>query len=290
MTGRQGQLARALAHVAADDDRVNLSTISRPEADLARPGSMGTAIRARRADLVINAAAYTAVDAAESDAELAHRINAAGAGEVAEAAAAIGADFIQISTDYVFNGRDAPYQENDPTDPLNVYGLSKRTGEILVLESNPNALIIRTGWVVSPWGHNFLKTMLRLSREHDEIAVVDDQYGRPTSAIDLALALLQVATKGSGGASILHLTGSGEASWADLAEEVLSVSNGHGVRGGTIRRIATKDYPTPARRPLDTRLDNQAAADLGFCLPDWRISVRNIVAAIVQEAKLDRSG
>ena len=284
VTGRDGQLARSLAERAKGIADLDLVFAGRPEVDLAHPGSLAAAIKSTSPDVVINAAAFTAVDRAQAEEGLAFRVNALAAGEGAEAAARHGARLIQLSTDYVFDGTgDRPWREDDPVAPINAYGRTKAEGERLVLEAGADHLVVRTSWLVSPFGHNFVKTMLRLAAERDEIAVVDDQRGCPTSTLDLADALISLARRAAAGDAqgIYHLAGRGEASWAELAEFVMDCSRGGGGPAARIRRIASADYPVPAARPGNSRLGcSRAASELGISLPDWRDGVRSIVARL----------
>ena len=193
VTGKHGQVATALLERARAG--AELVMLGRPEFDLTEPATLAKAIVAAQPDVVINAAAYTAVDKAESEPDLAHRVNAEAAGAVAAAAAEIGAPILQLSTDYIFDGSlGRPYRENDPTAPLGVYGASKRAGEAAVIKANPRHAILRTAWVYAPFGANFVRTMLRLGETRDVVRVVADQQGCPTNALDIADALLAVAT------------------------------------------------------------------------------------------------
>src|SRR5208337_3649050 len=220
-------------------------------------------IEAARPDVVVNAAAYTAVDKAESEEDLAMRVNGEGAGHVAEAAANAGAPLLHLSTDYVFDGAlDRPYREDDPTGPTGAYGRSKLLGEKLVAERCSNSAILRTAWVYSPFGANFVRTMLRLNETREEVGVVADQRGNPTSALDIADALLAIgktlrADEAPALRGVFHMTGSGEATWADVAEAVFEEARAGGRRLTMVKRIATADYPTPAWRPVNSRLDNE---------------------------------
>ena len=290
VTGVSGQVARALVERAPAG--VTVVTLGRPQIDLAEPAGIAPALAqvgADLADLVVNAAAYTAVDKAETERDAAFAINATGAGAVATAAAALGLPLIHISTDYVFDGaKPAPYVETDPTRPTGVYGASKLAGEAMVMVAHPGAVIARTAWVCSPFGNNFIKTMLRLAAGRDEIGVVADQIGNPTSALDIADAVLQIAENllarpGERGLSgLFHLTGSGEGSWADLAEQVFATSAQLGGPQARVRRITTADYPTPARRPANSRLDCAHLARVhGVRLPDWHASVDTIVTRLL---------
>jgi len=257
--------------------------------DLAEPSGIAAALAAARPDVVVNAAAYTGVDKAESERDLAFAVNGAGAGAVATAARALGVPLIHISTDYVFDGsKPAAYVETDPTAPLGVYGASKLAGEQAVLAAYPGAVICRTAWVYSPFGANFVKTMLRLAETREELGVVADQIGNPTSALDIADAVLTLARRlkddPAAETGIFHMSGSGEASWADLAEAIFGASAAHGGPTARVRRITTADYPTPAPRPANSRLDCRKLAEVhGLSLPDWRPSLAAVVARLTQE-------
>ncbi|MES2902604.1 MAG: dTDP-4-dehydrorhamnose reductase [Pseudomonadota bacterium] len=279
VTGRHGQLARSLAELGGEA----VTLAGRPELDLAIPGSARVAILAARPTLVINAAAFTAVDLAETEEEAAHRINVDAAEEVAAAAAELGAPVIHISTDYVFDGRaSAPYAETDATNPLGVYGRTKLAGEEAVRAANPRHLILRTSWLFSPFGKNFVSTMLALGRQRDRLSVVADQHGNPTSALDLADAILLVARRWAEGdrtglGQTYHLAGSGIASWFDLAVAVQQEA----ATGTPVSPITTADWPTPAARPAYSALDSgKFARDFGHVLPDWRVSLAPIIARL----------
>ena len=280
VTGRHGQLAQSL--VERGGDAVML--VGRPELDLAVAGSSRAAIVAARPQLVINAAAFTAVDLAETEAGMAGRINREGAGEIAAAAHEVGAAVIQISTDYVFDGRaTAPYAETAATGPINAYGRSKLAGEEAVRAANPDHLILRTSWLVSPFGRNFVRTMVDLGRQRDSLSVVADQTGNPTSALDLADAILLVARRWAGGdrtgmGHTYHLAGTGIASWYDLAVAVQQEAG----NAAKVTRIATADWPTPAARPACSALDcGKFARDFGLAMPGWRQSLAPIVARLI---------
>lgn len=232
-------------------------------------------IAAVRPALVVNAAAYTAVDKAEEEPALAFRINGEGAGEAAAAARNVGAAIIQLSTDYVFDGEASePYAEDAPTNPLSVYGRSKLAGEEAVRAANPDHLILRTAWVYSPFGRNFVRTMIAAAAKRDALDVVDDQVGCPTSALDLADAILSIAEQRSGFGDTFHLAGSGSASWFELASEIMASCRRLGLPAAEVRPIATADWPTKATRPAYAVLDcAKIERDLGLRLPDWRRSV-----------------
>ena len=281
VTGKAGQVALSLAERAPAGARVIL--LGRPELDLAEPADIAAALTAARPDVVVNAAAYTGVDKAETEREMAFAVNAVGAGAVAAATHALGVPLIHISTDYVFDGsKAAPYTESDATAPLGVYGASKLAGEQAVLAAHPGAVICRTAWVYSPFGANFVKTMLRLAETRGEVGVVADQIGNPTNALDIADCVLQLASKRAEG--VFHMAGPGDASWADLAEAIFAASAAHGGPSARVRRITTADYPTPAPRPANSRLDCRKLAEThGLSLPDWRPSLAAVVARLFKE-------
>jgi dTDP-4-dehydrorhamnose reductase len=291
VTGKEGQVARSLAVLAKGRRDIELVSAARPELDLARPETIAPVIQAARPDIVISAAAYTAVDQAEDEPDLAFAVNATGAGEVARAAAAIGAPVIHLSTDYVFDGKATrPYREDVATNPQGAYGASKLAGEKAVAAANPRHVIVRTAWVYSPFGKNFVKTMLRLAETRDEIAVVSDQWGNPTSAHDIAEGLLVACVHiGKGGGANLwgtyHLAGAGDASWADFAEDIFKVSMELRGPSANVRRIKTSDYPTPARRPANSRLDIDRFLNVfGYASPRWRDSVSSTVGNLLKSS------
>lgn len=267
--GRDGQVARAIARAHPD-----AICLGRPETDLAQSGAAEAAITRYNPQAVINAAAYTAVDRAEEEPELAHRVNGQATGEVAQACALRGIPLVHISTDYVFDGAGAhPFAPDHPTAPLGVYGQSKLAGEVATQAAGGVAVILRTSWVFSADGGNFLKTMLRLSGTHDHLRVVDDQIGGPTPAQDIAAACLHIAQRlqtDPTSAGIYHFSGAPDVSWAGFAREIFAQAG----RDVTVEPIPTTDYPTPAARPLNSRLDCRAlTARFGLERPDWRMAL-----------------
>ena len=288
--GPDGQVLLSMAERggAAGHDIVALG---RPELDLmGGEDAIVRAIEQAGPDVVVSAAAYTAVDKAESERDLAFAINARGAGAVAKAAERLGVPVIHISTDYVFDGsKPAPYLESDVPNPVSVYGASKLAGEEAVLAASPNSVVLRTAWVYSPFNANFVKTMLRLAADRDEVGVVADQRGNPTSALDIADAILAVAanlarSQDRDFRGVFHMTGQGEGSWADFAEHIFAVSEGAGGPSASVRRISTEDYPTPARRPANSRLDSTKLNEIHKVrLPDWRSSTGEVVRRLVEE-------
>ncbi|MDE2301015.1 MAG: dTDP-4-dehydrorhamnose reductase [Sphingomonadales bacterium] len=293
VTGGPGQLVLSMLERGPGCGH-EVIAVGPPALDLAAPDDVAilAALAEARPEAIVNAAAHTAVDKAESEHALAFAINGAGAGAVARAALRLGVPLVQISTDYVFAGdQPAPYTEDDQTGPTGVYGASKLAGEEAVLASGADAAILRTAWVYSPFGANFVKTMLRLAAGRDELGVVADQCGNPTSALDLAEAAMRVAANlgarpDAGLRGVFHATGSGEASWADFAEEIFAAARAHGGPSARVRRITTAEYPTPARRPANSRLDcGKLAARHGVRFPDWRASTAAVVARLVREAQ-----
>ena len=287
VTGLNGQVARALMERAPAG--VTIIPLGRPALDLERLETIAPAIAAAAPDLVVNAAAFTAVDLAETEQETALLVNGRAAGAVAQATAALGVPIIQISTDYVFDGTlDRPYREDDETGPISAYGRSKLLGEQAVAAASANHVILRTAWVYSPFGKNFVRTMLRLAQTRDEIGVVADQTGNPTNALDIADAILGVARNlvakphDAGFRGIFHMTAQGEAVWADVAEAIFAARVEAGLAPVLVKRIATSDYPTPATRPANSRLDcSKLSARHGITLPDWRGSLRICVQRLI---------
>ena len=293
VTGTSGQVAQSLLEcgLAAGIDVI---AIRRPHLDLAVPASIRHSITDIRPDVVVSAAAYTAVDKAESEPDLALRVNGDGAGCVAEVCNRLAIPLVHLSTDYVFDGSSgSPYRETDATGPVSAYGRSKLAGEQAVAAACARHVILRTAWIYSPFGANFVKTMLRLaSSGKTEIGVVDDQVGCPTYAPHLAQAILRISAAitsadiASAGPTapwgLYHAAGSGETSWCGFAREIFRVSNDHGGPSATVKAIGTVDYPTPAKRPANSRLECgklERAFDLR--LPDWRAGTTSCVARLV---------
>jgi dTDP-4-dehydrorhamnose reductase len=286
VTGSKGQVATSLLERAGP--KFEVVALGRPAFDLADRSAILAGLEAARPDVIVNAAAYTAVDKAETQEAEALRVNGEGAGHVAEAAERLGVPLLHLSTDYVFDGAlDRPYREDDPTGPTGAYGRSKLAGEKAVAAACGNSVILRTAWVYSPFGANFIRTMLRLNETRDEVAVVADQRGNPTSALEIADALIAIAARVKDDSSprfrgIFHMTGSGEGTWADFAESVFREAEARGRRATRVKRIATADYPTPARRPANSRLDNEKLARVyDLSLPDWRRSVAACCARLL---------
>ncbi|WP_370232303.1 dTDP-4-dehydrorhamnose reductase [Cognatishimia sp.] len=275
--GKTGQVAQELIQQAGAHD---IQCLERNIADLSDPAACAALIASSDADAVINAAAYTAVDKAEDDEALATIINAEAPGAMARACAAKDIPFLHISTDYVFDGAwDFPRQPSDPVGPINAYGRSKLAGEEAVRAAGGRHVILRTSWVFSAHGSNFVKTMLRLSESREMLSVVADQVGGPTSARDIAGALLAIAPQlaGTQSGGTYHFSGQPNASWADFARAIFEISGAN----TQVTDIATKDYPTPAQRPLNSRLDCSAISrDFDIKVPDWRASLAEVLQTL----------
>ncbi len=289
VTGREGQVVRSLLERATLHPDIEVLALGRPDFDLSTPGTLSAVIKEIRPDVVISAAAYTAVDQAETEEELARVINAHAAGVIAETAQVLRIPIIHLSTDYVFDGNKlSAYVETDPVGPVSAYGRTKLAGEEAVSCATDNHVILRTAWVHSPFGKNFIKTMLRLAESRDVVNVVADQYGTPTSALDIADAVIAVAcnltaNRDSALRGVFHLTNLGRASWADFAEEIFKVSASLGGPFATVERIPANDYPTPARRPANSQLDcTKLAVIHGVRLPDWAQSTKTVVGRVLQ--------
>lgn len=290
VTGKNGQVVSALQALASDE--LEIVALGRPELDLAQPETVLKALREVKPDVVVSAAAYTAVDKAESEQDIAFAVNRDGARAVAQAASDIGIPLIHLSTDYVFDGtKDTAYVESDPTGPTSVYGRSKLEGERAVSEATDNYVVLRTAWVYSEYGNNFVKTMLRLSENRDEINVVADQFGCPTSANDIAIAVVTIARKLVEDSSaalrgVFHLSGTGETNWANFAKQIFAFSAETGGKSIVINDITTAQYPTPARRPANSRLDCSKLEEVyGIKLRSWQTSTRAVVTALAQSKK-----
>ena len=288
VTGIAGQVVTALREQAASIADVEVVSLGRPELDLLDVASIGPVLIASNADIIVSAAAYTAVDKAEGEPDAAFAINRDAPAAIAAAAAAMGVQLIHLSTDYVFDGgKPSPYVEDDETGPLGVYGKSKLGGEEGIREAYANHVILRTAWVYSPFGNNFLKTMLRLAGDRPRIRVVADQRGTPTSALDIADAIFVIARNlldNPADARLrgtFHLVGGGEASWAEFAREIFARSAELGGPSATVEAIETSQYPTPAPRPANSRLATEKLALVhGIHMPDWRLSTAETIKFI----------
>lgn len=279
VTGASGQVANALI-VAAKSSNIELVALGRPQLDLTRPDTLIAAIKQHKPELIINTAAWTNVDSAEDNPDETHAVNAIGAGELAKAAAEQGIGIIHFSTDYVYSGTgNTPFCETDPVAPKNLYGQSKLAGEQAVIAANPKHWIIRTSWIFSPYGHNFLKTVLRLANNEPSLKMVNDQRGCPTYAPHLAAAVLQLATKIQNQDSacpvgIFSLAGTGATSWAEFAQEILAQSVERGGPNAAIAPVPSSAFPTKAKRPTYSVLNcSKAKQTFGLVLPPWQQGV-----------------
>ena len=296
VTGRNGQLVRSLIERAAAAD-IDIQTVARPEADLTRPETVESALVAARPDAIVNAAAFTAVDLAESEAAIANQVNEEGAAAAARAAVRLGIPVVQISTDYVFDGSlDRPYREDDPAKPLGVYGDSKLKGERAVAAVSGNHAVLRTSWIYSPFGRNFVLTMLSLAARQRQVSVVSDQRGAPTNALDLADGVIAVVKNllehpsASELRGVFHMTSGGEATWAELARAIFAASSAAGGPSAEVLPIPTAEYPTAARRPANSRLNNSRLFEgHGIRLPHWEQSLQGCVRRIVNDGLKGRA-
>lgn len=281
--GTNGQVGREFAAIAENDPAIDLVAAPRELVDLSVAGAASDFIQKHHPDAIVNAAAYTAVDKAETDQDLAWRLNAEAPGEIASAANEVEARLVHISTDYVFPGTtDKLLVESSLLDPVNFYGSSKLAGEVKVQNTCANAVTLRTSWVFSAHGSNFVKTMLRLAETHRELTVVADQIGGPTSAASIAATCRRVIDPLDGPTGVFHFQGAPQVSWAEFARAVFEQAG----QDVIVKDIPTSDYPTPAQRPLTTRLDCSAIKD-AFSIeqPDWRSDLTEVMTALSTAAK-----
>lgn len=279
VTGGTGQVGSAFVRQAALNG-VTTFAPQRSQLNLLGTDTIADFVRASKWSAIVNCAAYTAVDRAESEPELAHAINAVAPGILAQEAANANIPIIHISTDYVFDGsKNGYYLESDIVNPMSVYGRTKEAGERAVRDANSSHAIIRTAWVVSAEGNNFINTMLRLAREKNEVRIVDDQTGSPSSANDIAEALLAVTRQLEGRKDTWHFTNSGEASWYDLAVHIFASVQKHGKPVPQVIPISSAEYPTAAKRPTNSRLATQKfVADFELKPRPWQAAVTEILA------------
>lgn len=285
ITGGTGQVARALeTHAGA----IAVLRIGRPALDFDDPASIPAVLEAISPRMILNAAAYTAVDKAELEPEAADRANHLGPRLLAEYCARVAIPLIHISTDYVFDGtKGAPYLETDATNPTGVYGATKLAGEQAALAANPRTVILRTSWVYAAEGRNFVLTMLNAARRLPKLRVVADQIGNPTLARDLARAILAIAGRieqsgwDDAYRGVFNATGTGATSWHGLASEIFRLAAAHGLESPEIEAISTTDWPTPARRPPDSRLDGAKLTGMfQVALPPWQQSLSHSIDEI----------
>lgn len=288
VTGRNGQAALSLMERSQQRNDFRIITVGRPELDLADPGGIEEIIRGARPDAVLSAAAYTQVDQAESEVDVARSVNVRAPGLLADITERLGIPIIHLSTDYVFDGTKAvPYVETDETAPLNVYGRTKCEGEMAVRGATRNHTILRTAWLYGPFGRNFAKTMLTVARDRATISVVNDQIGTPTSTLDLADAILAVArnlleSDADAYRGTFHATASGATSWAGFANCIFACSAARGGPRARVTPIASIEFPTPATRPAKSMLDcSRLLHAHGVRLPPWQDSVCGVVDRIL---------
>lgn len=287
VTGKEGQVDTSL-QTLGEKLGLEIIRIGLPEIDLSRPETLEAPVRDARPDVIISSAAYTAVDKAETEAELAQRINGNAPGALARLAAELDIPILHLSTDYVFAGdKDGAYDETDTPAPVSVYGKTKLSGEDQIRAATDNHVILRTAWVYSPYGNNFVKTMLRLSETRDELNVVADQYGCPTYAPEIARALLAIAQQVAVDRDptlrgTFHLTGQGETNWAEFAEAIFEGAEARGRKPVRVKPIPTSEYPTPAKRPANSRLNGDKLDDTyGLRLDHWRDSLDACLSQLI---------
>jgi dTDP-4-dehydrorhamnose reductase len=289
IAGKSGRVARDLVE-AAERLGIAVTALGRPDLDMRDRGSIARALAEHAPSAIVNAAGMVAVDEAERDPEQAFAINRDGAARLAAATAEAGLPFLHLSSDYVFDGaKGTPYREDDPVAPLSHYGRAKAAGEAAVLAAHPGALVVRTSWVYGPHGTNFLTTMLRFAETQDTVRVVADQYGTPTAGADLAEALLamigQMMKPGAPSPGIYHVAGTGETTWRGFAEAIFAGWAKRGYRVPAVAPISLADWPGPAPRPRDSRLDcGKVARAFDIRLPDWRESLEKCLDRLAREA------
>lgn len=283
ITGSKGQVGHCLVQQLTG--KTEFLAVDRNDLDITNPQAVTSLIESYRPDVIINAAAYTAVDKAETETELCQAVNEKGALYLAEASAKIRALLLHISTDYVFNGQGSqPYVESDPTDPQSIYGKTKLAGEIAIQQANPRSVILRTAWVFGEIGNNFVKTMIRLGKERDSLGVVADQKGSPTYAGDIATALINIAEQilaGKNAFGIYHFSGLPYVSWYDFAQTIFAEAETQKIleKRPLVRPISTADYPTPAKRPFNSCLDlSKIEQTFGIKPSNWQQALKNIKA------------
>jgi dTDP-4-dehydrorhamnose reductase len=286
--GARGQVARALVEYGSQN-AVQVTAIGRPDLDFTKPDTMHSVLRAAAADVIVNAAAYTAVDDAEQNQDIAYDLNARGPIVLARCARDLDLPFIHLSTDYVFDGeKSEPYTEEDSTSPLGQYGKTKAAGERGVLETTSDCVILRTAWIFSPFGRNFVTNMLHLARQQQSIRVVRDQYGSPTYALDLAAGIISVSRNLVNSRSdrklrgVFHIAGHGYASWAELAAAIFYYSRRYDGPTAEVIPIATAEYATRARRPRNSRLDCSKLASIHrVTLPSWDLALQICISRLL---------
>lgn len=280
LTGINGQVGWELQRTLQPLGEV--IALNRSQLDLSRPEQIRTTLQSLKPAVIVNPAAYTAVDKAESEPVLAQAINGSAPEIFAKEAKHLDALLVHYSTDYVFDGeKTAPYTEEDAPNPIGNYGRTKLAGEQAIAASGCRHLIFRTCWVYGRHGHNFMRTMLRLAAEHDELRVVDDQFGAPTWSRMIAETTALALARHTGQQGIYHLAAAGECTWHGFAEAIINEANTLGIlsKHPAVRRIASADFPTPTRRPISSRLDcMRLAQDFGLQMPDWQSQLKSCLA------------
>lgn len=284
ITGAKGQVGHCLTEQLTG--KAEILSVDRDELDITDKDAVFNVVKTFKPDVIINAAAHTAVDRAESEVELSEAINVKGPQYLAEAANEIGAIILHISTDYVFEGTGmGEYKEDDQTNPQGVYGRTKLEGEIAVQQANPCSIILRTAWVFGEHGHNFVKTMLRLAKDRDSLGIVGDQFGGPTYAGDIAKTLIEIANQILAGKEnafgVYHFTGKPYVSWYEFAKVIFAEAESQNIlkKSPLVNSIATSDYPTPAKRPANSRLNLTKIKQTFNIEPsDWQVALKNIKA------------
>lgn len=280
VTGADGQLGRSVRKISGDYPGCNFVFTDLPEGDITDREKMERLVVEYGIDVILNCAAYTAVDKAESEPEAAAKVNASGPAVLAAVAEEKGLKLVHISTDYVFSGAaSTPYKEGDMPEPKGVYGRTKLEGEKEICRRKIDAAIIRTAWLYSEFGNNFVKTMLRLSDQGRNPGVVNDQHGTPTYATDLARAVMTIIGNGIEGCNIYHYTDAGQTTWYEFAGEIFRAAG----RNTTVTPVSTAEYPTAARRPAYSVLDKEKIMGEGVAVPDWRDSLRECIVILQNE-------
>ena len=278
VTGGNGQLGNSFRKISVNYPQHSFTFTDMPEVDITDLESLRTILKNAKADVIINCAAYTDVNKAESNEDIAHKINAVGPGNLAVVAKEMGAKFVHVSTDYVFNGKgNTPLKESDPTSPLGAYGRTKLSGETIVKEVGCDAAIVRTAWLYSEFGNNFVKTMIRLGNEREDVSVVYDQVGTPTYATDLAEAIMYLVNKGIKGCEVYHYTNDGVASWFDFTKAIFKLA---GCKAN-LHAIESYEYPTPAERPAYSVLSKRKIAEAGASVPYWTDSLEKCMEILL---------
>ncbi len=278
VTGQHGQLGSELLLLSAAYPSYRFFFADVQELDITNEQKVTTFFEEKKPAICINAAAYTAVDKAETDREMAMKVNAEAVGILAWNCNRVHAKFIHISTDYVFDGNaDQPYKEDHPVDPVNYYGLTKLKGEEAAIAENPSSVIIRTSWVYSRFGNNFVKTMLRLMKERDSLNVINDQYGSPTYAADLAEVIMKIVTSGKYTPGIYHFSNEAHITWFDFAEAIKDIAGLNCI----VNPIETFEYPTPAKRPQYSVMDKEKIqSTFGIEIQNWQDSLKTCIGLL----------